>query len=135
MRQNGSNLLRQLPPVDSALAALYRWRMPFPTVTTLLVAIAILLSAGACSRPSARSAVSDSTFVATITELRTIEADQAMDSTARDSARAAVLRSHGISAADLEQAARVMAHDPDRAMAVWRAIERRAEGSSEPTAP
>ena len=79
--------------------------------------------------------MSDSTFVATMTELRRIETDPAMDSTARDSARTAILRQNGITPAELEQEARAMANDPERALGVWRAIERRAEGERAPTAP
>jgi hypothetical protein len=79
--------------------------------------------------------VSDSTFVATMTELRRIEADHAMDSTARDSARTAILRRNGVTPQELEEAARAMADNPDRALAVWRSIEQRAEGERAPTAP
>jgi hypothetical protein len=48
------------------------------------------------------------------------------DSAARSAARAAVLRKHGVTAEQLEDAARALADDPDRAAAVWQAIEDRA---------
>jgi hypothetical protein len=109
--------------------------MPLRALFRLPAPLLILGLISACWRPSGGSTVSDSTFVAAMAELRTIEADQAMDSTARDSARTAVLRRNGISPADLEEAARAMARDPDHALAVWRAIERRTEGERAPTAP
>lgn len=78
----------------------------------------------ACHRGGrATEGVSDSTFVATIVQLRRIGTDSSLDSTARDSARRMVLRQRGLTAARLEDVARSMASDPDHAIAVWRAID------------
>lgn len=74
------------------------------------------------------SGVDDSTFVRTIVELRRIGADSSLDSMARDSARRTLLRHRGVTTRQLEDAARAMAADPDRAIAIWRTIDDRVNG-------
>jgi len=74
--------------------------------------------------------VTDSTFVATMTALTRINADSSLDSARRVVARDSLLQSRDLTAAKLERAARALANDPDRAMALWQRIakERPAEG-------
>ena len=89
--------------------------------------ILILLVLGAlagCKSSAEPTAADDSLFVNTMSELRRIRADPALDSAARDSAREAALRSHGVSAEELEAMARELAQDPKRALEDWREIER-----------
>lgn len=89
--------------------------------------ILVLLVLGAlagCKSSAEPTAADDSLFVSTMAELRRIRADPALDSAARDSARAATLRSRGVSAEELEAMARVLAQDPKRALEDWREIER-----------
>jgi hypothetical protein len=74
--------------------------------------------------------VTDSTFVATMTALTRINADSSLDSARRAVARDSLLQSRDLTAATLERAARALANDPDRALALWQRIakERPAEG-------
>ena len=74
--------------------------------------------------------VTDSTFVATMTALTRINADSSLDSARRAVVRDSLLQSRDLTAATLERAARALANDPDRALALWQRIakERPAEG-------
>jgi len=74
--------------------------------------------------------VTDSAFVATMAALTRINADSSLDSARRVVARDSLLQSRDLTAAKLERAARALANDPDRAMALWQRIakERPAEG-------
>jgi hypothetical protein len=65
-------------------------------------------------------------------DLRRIRTDSALDSAARDSAREATLRSHGVTAEELEAMARELAQDPKRALEDWREIERLSVHSTTP---
>ncbi len=65
----------------------------------------------------------DSTFVATLSELRRIETDTALDVTMRDSTRRLILRRHKVTSTQLEAAARILAESPPRASDLWRQIE------------
>ena len=69
--------------------------------------------------------VRDSTFVATMSDLRRAEAT-ASDSAGMAAGRRRILQQRGLTPAQLEAAARKLGDDPDRALAVWQAIERRA---------
>lgn len=91
----------------------------------------------ACGRAPS-SDVSDSTFVATMAELRRVQSGVAADSAARAKERERVLQRRGLTAARLERAARALAADPERASKVFQAIARKTSesGSAEPsTAP
>lgn len=65
----------------------------------------------------------DSTFVATLNELRRIETDTSLDVTMRDSTRRLILRRHKVTSAQLENASRILAQSPARASDLWRQIE------------
>jgi hypothetical protein len=90
----------------------------------ILTLIAASLTALGCSRPTTQPEVSDSTFVAVMSELRRIETDTSLDSTMRDSMRKVTLRQRSLTPEALERAARALANEPERAVAVWRSIER-----------
>jgi hypothetical protein len=79
-----------------------------------------------CKSSAEPTAADDSLFVKTMAELRRIRTDPALDSAGRDSARAATLRAHGVTADDLVEMARELAQDPARARDDWREIERLA---------
>ncbi|HEX8851456.1 MAG TPA: hypothetical protein VF761_18150 [Gemmatimonadaceae bacterium] len=69
--------------------------------------------------------VSDSAFVATMADLRRLEGTPS-DSMAMSAARRRVLQQRGLTGDQLERAARALAADPERATAVFEAIQRRA---------
>src|SRR5919204_2789636 len=100
-------------------------------VETLAVTAAFVAALG-CSRPTTQPEVSDSTFVTVMSELRRIETDTSMDSTMRDSMRKVTLRRRRLTPETLERAARALAGDPERAVAVWRSIERHNSKSPRP---
>ena len=91
---------------------------------------ALVMALGACARGESSTGVSDSTFVATMAELRKIQEDPALDSAARDSARTRVLQSRGLTASTLEQAARALAKNPARAAEVVQEIDRQVRGDT-----
>jgi hypothetical protein len=86
--------------------------------------IPTFLAALGCSRPATQPEVSDSTFVAVMSELRRIQTDTSMDSTMRDSIRKVTLRRRKLTPEAFERAARGLATEPERAVAVWKSIER-----------
>lgn len=92
-------------------------------IVLVLVAAAPI---GACRRSQGSSGVSDSTFVATVAELKRVNDAPVHDTAERAALRAAILQRRGLSPAQLEQAARDLARNPARAQEVWQAIERRA---------
>jgi hypothetical protein len=79
-----------------------------------------------CKSSAEPTAADDTLFVNTMAELRRIRTDPALDSAARDSAREATLRTHGVTPEELVQMARELAQDPGRALEDWREIERMA---------
>ena len=101
-------------------------RHPLATVVTL----AALSAVGACKQGEALTA-RDSTFVATMTDLRRLPTGAANDS----AARLAVLRRHRVSPDGLEAIAAELAADPARAAVVWRRIEQAAPPANVPVAP
>lgn len=103
--------------VRSSLARMIRTRLAVGV--TLICAMA-----GGCRNGRAPSlGMADTTFVGTLSELRRIETDTALDVTMRDSTRRMVLRRHKVSSVQLEHAARVLAETPARASDLWRQIE------------
>ena len=91
--------------------------------------IAVTMTLG-CGRGEIVSGVSDSAFVATMAELRQVQ-QPGMDSAGITRARQGVLQRRGLTAEQLEQAARALAADPDRAASLWAAIDQKAS----PVAP
>ena len=65
----------------------------------------------------------DTTFVATLNELRRVDTDTSLDVTMRDSTRRLILRRHKVTSEQLEKAARALAQSPTRASDLWRQIE------------
>jgi len=99
-----------------------------------MLGAALLLAA--CTREPTAAGLPDSTFVATMVQLRRIHADSTLDSMMKDSARRETLRAHGLTAATLEQAARALADHPQRAMNVFKQIDREsAPRAMVPTTP
>lgn len=101
--------------------------------TAWLLAGALLLAA--CQRPTSAGGVPDSTFVATMVALRKVHGDTSLSVTAMDSARSAVLRAHGLTAGNMERAARALAGNPKHAMAVFREIDKQAAAHPAPLPP
>jgi len=91
-----------------------------------ILVLLVLSALAGCKSSAEPTAANDSLFVNTMAELRRIRTDPALDSAARDSAREASLRSHGVSVEELEAMARELAQDPERALDDWREIERQA---------
>ena len=81
---------------------------------------------GACRDGALAAGVSDSAYVSAMVGLREVARDTMLpDSAARAAARDSILQGQGLTAEQLEQASRALAADPERAAAVWRAIEQR----------
>ena len=94
----------------------------------------LVVSVAACGGGELAPGVRDTTFVAAMAELERIDAAAGMDSAGRQAARAVALQRRGLTQARLEQAAATLASDPERALELFRAIERRANGDTA-TAP
>lgn len=76
-----------------------------------------------CRRGEISDGVSDSTYVRTMVALRKLPLGPFEDSIPRLRMRDSVLRHFGLTAAQLESASAALASQPDRAAALWRAIE------------
>jgi hypothetical protein len=101
--------------------------MGIPLVRQVIVIVLVAaMPATACQRSQRSSGVSDSTFVATLAELKRVSDAPGMDSAQRAARRDSILQRRGLTSAHLEQAARDLAQNPARAQAAWQAIERRA---------
>lgn len=96
-------------------------RLFHPALLALLVALPVVACGGGELVPGVREA----TFVATMAELRRAEGTT-LDSAARAVARRRILQQRGLTVDELERAARALAADPPRAIAVWQEIERQA---------
>lgn len=79
----------------------------------------------ACGSGEIIPGVRDSTFVATMADLRRTEATTT-DPPALAAARQRILQQRGLTPARMEAVARKLGEDPERAVAIWQAIERRA---------
>jgi hypothetical protein len=89
--------------------------------------LAIIAAAAlACTQKEIVPGVTDSTFVNAMVELRRLPLGGGLDPTARRITRDAILQRYGLDSAKLESAAKALADDPDRAAAIWQAIERAA---------
>ena len=83
--------------------------------------------ASGCRGSEVIPGVTDSLFVATLSDLRRIDATMAAsDSAGRAAARQRILQQRGLTVDRLDAAARALATDPERAVALMRAVEQRA---------
>jgi hypothetical protein len=89
----------------------------------------------ACARADGGAVMDDSTFVATMARLYTIDRNYQLGDAARDSLRRHVLQEQGLTPADLERQARQYADDPMRASAIWSAINRKTQSLAGDTVP
>ncbi len=95
-----------------------------------ILALSSAFLALGCDRPETIAPLTDSVFVAVMGDMKRMT-----DSLGRapDSAmRAAVLRTHRASAADVETTARVLAEDAEHAAMIWHAIDKRATNPLRP---
>lgn len=89
------------------------------------IALFSVLGVMGCNRQAGGAGLDDSTFVATMAELRQIHADSVSSVAQRDSARRKVLQTRGLTPDELDSFARGLADDPERAVHVWQALERK----------
>ncbi len=89
--------------------------------------VAVVAVGGCKPRSTNGLRAEDTSFVATMAELRAVGANRQLDSAARAAARTAVLQRRGLTVAALEARARTIATDPRRAAAVWDAVNKRAD--------
>ena len=92
--------------------------------------VALALATTACDGGQRLSGISDSTFVRVMAELRTIQGQPWTDSTRKAAAIDSVLQSRGLTPEELEEAARGLADDPERAVEIWRSIDRHVRGDT-----
>jgi hypothetical protein len=90
------------------------------------LACLVFLTAG-CPGRNQLEGMSDSTFVDVMARLHRVEMDQRLVREQRDSVRAIILEERGITPEQLESAAQSLAAQPDRAIALWQAIEQRSQ--------
>jgi hypothetical protein len=84
----------------------------------------LALGASGCQGRDIIAGVNDSTFVRTMAALRVVQGDSTIGDSARKARRDSVLKSHEVTAAQLERAARALADDPERAEAIFQAVSR-----------
>jgi hypothetical protein len=89
------------------------------------IVLAALLATPSCRRHDIGAGVNDSTFVAAMASLRRLPPVAMRDSATRMRSRDSVLRHFHLTAAQMEQAAEILARDPNRAAAIWVAIEKK----------
>lgn len=89
----------------------------------------LLVLGGLGCRPGG-GRLDDSTFVTTIAELRRVHADTAVTDGEREAARRKVLQTRGLTPDELDSHARALARDPERAVLVWQAIERKVAAAA-----
>ena len=94
--------------------------------------LALTMTLAACEGGESLAGVSDSTFVQTMAELRIVHGRAEIDSAARAAALDSILQRRGLTPEQLEQAARALAEDPERALELWRAIDRLVRGDTLP---
>jgi len=91
---------------------------------TAIGIILVGLALAGCRRDrSADLGIPDTTFVATLADLRQTESDTSLDANMRDSTRRMILRRHKVTSVQLEHAARNLAQSPTRASDLWRKVE------------
>ena len=97
---------------------------------TLPFLLLLMSTATGCRPERATGEVVDTTFIAAMAELQRVSMNPVLDSTARDSARRAILQRRGLTPEALYQAARALASDEERAMRVWAAIDSAARADT-----
>ena len=95
-------------------------KRPTPTVKRLPILAVLLVSA--CRSDPIFSDMSDSTYVRTMVALRKLPVGN-VDSASRARQTDSVLKSFGLTAAQVESTSVRLANDPARAAEIWRAIE------------
>jgi len=84
--------------------------------------VGLIILASACNRDGVFSDISDSTYVKTMVALRKLPVGN-VDSASRARQTDSVLKSVGVTAAQLESTSVRLSGDPARAAEIWRAIE------------
>jgi len=77
--------------------------------------------------------VSDSTYVAVIAQLEQVQRDSMSDDSTRRTARQNTFTRYKVSPEAIEEASATLASDPQRALKLWQAIDRRFKASTPPT--
>lgn len=104
-------------------------RTPRRTVAAGLWFCLFALPAGGCAPdPPGETVLSDATYVTVIAHLSLIQQELERPASERaDSARRAVLETHGVEAEDLRAYARVHGDDPEHMAAIWRSVRDRVD--------
>lgn len=92
----------------------------------------LCLALAGCRRHELVPGVSDSLFVATMADLRRLQVPVG-DSAVLAAKRRQVLQQRGLTAEQLESAGRALGTDPERAVAIFQAIDRRAVNATDST--
>jgi hypothetical protein len=130
------SLLRCLSPATARASSGRRVRAVARTAArAVALAVVPAFVLAACGRGTITDGVTDSAFVATMAELERVERAPGLDSSARVAARTTALQRRGLTQAQMEAAAGALADDPRRALAIWRAIDRKVSGDTTPPAP
>ncbi len=90
--------------------------------TIALHTLVLATGLAGCRTPELAAGVTDSAFVAAMAALQQVNGDEARDSASKAAARDSVLQGRGLTEDDLIAAARALATDPDRSIAIWRRI-------------
>lgn len=114
-----------------ARRALQRAAMRMLRTALAVGAVAAIGATGACDESRIVEGVSDSVFVSTMADLKRAQTAIGLDSARRAALRDSILQGRGLTPAQLEHAARVLAENPARAQAIWQAIERRAADTAQ----
>ena len=102
--------------------------MPRLAHSLLLLCVAL----AGCRQRDIVPGVSDSLFVATMADLRRLQVPVG-DSAVLASRRRQVLQQRGLTSEQLERAGQALATDPDRAVALFQAIDRRVVNAADST--
>lgn len=112
--------------LSTAVGLASSWRR----VRALAACATLACATTACGSDTIVDGVTDSAFVAAMAELERVERAPGLDSSARVAARTAALQRRGLTPAQIEAAAAALADDPERALALYRAIDRKASGDT-----